>query len=34
AIVPSLGLGLAAFVVVSLLTPPPDQGVRRLFEQQ
>jgi sodium/pantothenate symporter len=34
AIVPSLGLGLATFVVVSLLTPPPDQGVRRLFEQQ
>ncbi|MCE9943531.1 sodium/pantothenate symporter [Aeromonas rivipollensis] len=34
AIVPSLGLGLAAFVVVSLLTPPPDQSVRRLFDQK
>jgi len=33
AIVPSLGLGLVAFVLVSLLTPPPDQAVRRLFDQ-
>jgi len=33
AIVPSLGLGLAAFILVSLLTPPPDQDVRRLFDQ-
>ncbi|MGU5536317.1 sodium/pantothenate symporter [Aeromonas caviae] len=33
AIVPSLALGLAAFVLVSLLTPAPDQRVRRLFDQ-
>ena len=33
AIVPSLGLGLVAFVLVSLLTPAPDQSVRRLFDQ-
>ena len=34
AIVPSLGLGLVAFILVSLLTPPPDQSVRRLFDQK
>ncbi len=34
AIVPSLGLGLIAFVLVSLLTPAPSQHVRRLFEPQ
>lgn len=33
AIVPSLALGLAAFVLASLLTPAPDQRVRRLFDQ-
>ena len=32
AIVPSLALGLVAFVLVSLLTPAPSQSVRRLFE--
>lgn len=32
AIVPSLAMGLIAFVLVSLLTPAPSQSVRRLFE--
>ena len=34
AIVPSLALGLAAFILVSLLTPAPDQSVCRLFDQK
>lgn len=33
AIVPSLLLGLVCFVLTSLLTPPPDAAVTRLFEQ-
>ncbi|MFG0833981.1 sodium/pantothenate symporter [Aeromonas bivalvium] len=33
AIVPSLGLGLAAFVLISLLTPAPGQTVRQLFDR-
>ena len=33
AIVPSLGLGLVAFVLISLLTPAPGQTVRQLFDQ-
>ncbi|QFI54061.1 sodium/pantothenate symporter [Aeromonas simiae] len=33
AIVPSLLLGLVCFVLTSLLTPPPDSEVARLFEQ-
>ncbi|MFM4803542.1 sodium/pantothenate symporter [Aeromonas bivalvium] len=33
AIVPSLGLGLAAFVMISLLTPAPGQTVRQLFDR-
>ncbi|MFM4824493.1 sodium/pantothenate symporter [Aeromonas bivalvium] len=33
AIVPSLGLGLAVFVLISLLTPAPGQTVRQLFDR-
>jgi sodium/pantothenate symporter len=33
AIVPSLGLGLCVFVLVSLLTPPPGLAVRQLFDR-
>ena len=33
AIVPSLGLGLTAFVLISLLTQPPGQAVRQLFDR-
>ncbi|MFM4718719.1 sodium/pantothenate symporter [Aeromonas bivalvium] len=33
AIVPSLGLGLVAFVLISLLTPAPGQTVRQLFDR-
>lgn len=33
AIVPSLGLGLVTFVLISLLTPPPGQAVRQLFDR-
>ncbi|UBO74980.1 sodium/pantothenate symporter [Aeromonas rivuli] len=33
AIVPSLGLGLFVFVLVSLLTPPPGVVVRQLFDR-
>ena len=34
AIVPSLGLGLGVFIVVSLLTAPPSREVQELFEQK
>ncbi|MGY3870626.1 sodium/pantothenate symporter [Aeromonas crassostreae] len=33
AIVPSLGLGLLAFVLISLMTPPPGKAVRQLFDR-